>query len=75
MIALDTNIVSEVLRPRPDARVLDFLGGIDDRHVFVPTPFSPNSVTVSKSSSHPGASASLWRWSTRSSLNTIVTAC
>ena len=30
MIVLDTNVLSEPLRPRPDARVLAWLGALDD---------------------------------------------
>jgi predicted nucleic acid-binding protein len=30
MILVDTNVLGEVVRPRPQARVLDWFGGLDD---------------------------------------------
>jgi predicted nucleic acid-binding protein len=38
MIVLDTNVVSEPGRPRPDQRVLDWLDGLRGRPAWITTP-------------------------------------
>ncbi|MFD1796890.1 type II toxin-antitoxin system VapC family toxin [Paracoccus aurantiacus] len=35
MIILDTNVVSELLRPAPEKRVVDWLGGLDGSGVYL----------------------------------------
>lgn len=35
MIILDTNVVSELLRPAPEQRVIDWLGTFDGREVYL----------------------------------------
>lgn len=35
MIILDTNVVSELLRPAPEKRVVDWLGGVDGSGVYL----------------------------------------
>lgn len=37
MIILDTNVVSELLRPAPEKRVVDCLGGLDGSGVYLTT--------------------------------------
>ncbi|MGV2130682.1 type II toxin-antitoxin system VapC family toxin [Agrobacterium vitis] len=34
-LLLDTNVLSEVRKPRPDARVLKWLHGLDEDHTFI----------------------------------------
>ncbi|ESX81112.1 MULTISPECIES: type II toxin-antitoxin system VapC family toxin [unclassified Mesorhizobium] len=34
-LLLDTNVLSEVTRPAPDVRVLDWLGGLDEDRSFI----------------------------------------
>ncbi|MHA6645705.1 PIN domain-containing protein [Mesorhizobium sp. A623] len=34
-LLLDTNVLSEVTRPSPDARVLEWLGGLDEDRSFI----------------------------------------
>ena len=36
MILLDTNVVSETMRPVPEPRVLQWLNGLDDETVCIP---------------------------------------
>ena len=35
MYLLDTNVVSELRKPRPNARVLSWMGRADDEHLFL----------------------------------------
>ena len=35
MYLLDTNVVSELRKPRPNARVLSWMGRADDKHLFL----------------------------------------
>lgn len=35
MIILDTNVISELLRPAPEQRVVDWLGACDGAHVYL----------------------------------------
>lgn len=37
MIILDTNVVSEILRPVPESRVVDWLAGLDGSGVYLTT--------------------------------------
>ncbi|WP_374426326.1 type II toxin-antitoxin system VapC family toxin [Paracoccus sp. (in: a-proteobacteria)] len=37
MIILDTNVVSELLRPAPEKRVVDWLGSFDGRGIYLTT--------------------------------------
>ncbi|MFT4298682.1 MAG: type II toxin-antitoxin system VapC family toxin [Aeromicrobium sp.] len=38
MIALDTNVISELMRVEPDQRVIAWARGLDDRDLAVPAP-------------------------------------
>ena len=35
MLILDTNVLSEVTKPRPDRHVLEWLDGLDEDHCFI----------------------------------------